>query len=265
MKDRRFLRVTGWVMMSLGGLLLAFLAYQLVVTNVLTARSQQAAQSELAQHVQDAAAQVEVADALSLPSELPGEDNPSFPQSSTTVPAPVSTSPTSVTAPVTTASVEAVHYVEPTPDKGTAFGRIEIPVIDVDKVIFEGVDLGTLKSGPGHMPWTPLPGQPGNAVISGHRTTHGAPFFNLDAVSVGDEIIVETALGRHVYEVRRVFIVNPTDLWVTDPKRGAWLTLTTCNPRYSARERLIVQAELVEGPNLLYVEATKDLSSAGAS
>ena len=240
-------------MMSLGGLLLAFLAYQLVVTNALTARSQQSAQSELTQYIQAAAAQVEVADTLPLPPEPPDEDDPTLPQSSTS---------TSTTLP---ASVDAVHYVEPTPDEGTAFGTIEIPVIELDKVIFEGVDRSTLKKGPGHMPWTPLPGQPGNAVISGHRTTYGAPFFNLDAVSVGDEIIVETALGRHVYEVREILIVKPTDVWVTDPKRGAWLTLTTCNPRYSARERLIVQAELVEGPNLLYAEAEKDLGSVGAS
>jgi len=240
-------------MMSLGGLLLAFLAYQLVVTNALTARSQQSAQSELTQYIQAAAAQVEVADTLPLPPEPPDEDDPTLPRSSTS---------TSTTLP---ASVDAVHYVEPTPDEGTAFGTIEIPVIELDKVIFEGVDRSTLKKGPGHMPWTPLPGQPGNAVISGHRTTYGAPFFNLDAVSVGDEIIVETALGRHVYEVREILIVKPTDVWVTDPKRGAWLTLTTCNPRYSARERLIVQAELVEGPNLLYAEAEKDLGSVGAS
>jgi sortase A len=124
-------------------------------------------------------------------------------------------------------------------------------------MIFEGVDRATLKKGPGHMPWTPLPGQPGNAVLSGHRTTYGAPFFHLEALEPGDEIIIETALGTSVYEVRKVFIVAPTDVWVTEPMPGAWLTLTTCNPKYSARERLIIQAELVEGPNFAYVEAQK--------
>lgn len=253
MKVRRSLRVAGWVMMSLGGLILAFLAYQLVGTNVLTSRSQQSAQTELAQHLQVASNQVEVADTIPLPPDPPDNDDPTLPQSTTPTTAPLA------------GPVEAVHYLEPTPDEGTAFGSLQIPSIDVDKVIFEGVDRATLKKGPGHMPWTPLPGQPGNAVISGHRTTYGAPFFHLDAVSTGDEIIVETALGRHVYEVRKILIVKPTDVWVTDPKRGAWLTLTTCNPRYSARERLIIQAELVEGPNLVYAEAEKDLSVAGAS
>jgi len=239
-------------MMSLGGLLLAFLAYQLVVTNVWTARSQQAAETELAERFQ-AAAQGEVVETIPLLPQQPVEDDPTLPQNPASTPA-AQPKPVSV-----------VRYVEPTPEEGAAFGRIEIPVIDLDKVIFEGVDRATLKKGPGHMPWTPLPGQPGNAVISGHRTTYGAPFFNLDEVSIGDEIIVETTLGRHVYEVREILIVKPTDVWVTDPKRGAWLTLTTCTPRYSAKERLIVQAELIEGPNLPYAEASKDLGTAGVS
>jgi len=257
MKVRRSLRVAGWVMMSVGGLLLAFLAYQLVVTNVWTARSQQAAETELAERFQTSAVQVEVAETIPLLPESPGEDDPTLPRNPTP---PQNPAPTSSTQPV-----GAVRYLEPTPEEGVAFGRMEIPVIDLDWVIFEGVDRTTLKKGPGHMPWTPLPGQPGNAVISGHRTTYGAPFFKLDEVSIGDEIIVETVLGRHVYEVRKILIVKPTDVWVTDPKRGAWLTLTTCTPRYSARDRLIIQAELVDGPNLLYAEAAKDLAAAGAS
>ncbi len=107
-----------------------------------------------------------------------------------------------------------------------------------------------LRNGAGHMPTTPLPGQPGNSVISGHRTTYGAPFHNLDVLEVGDRIEVETALGVHVYEVRvEPFIVKPTELWVAGPRAGAWLTLTTCHPKFSAAERLIIQAELVEGPN----------------
>ena len=56
--------------------------------------------------------------------------------------------------------------------------------------------------------------------------------------------------------MREQFIVSPTDVWVTNPRRGAWLTLTTCNPKHSARERLITVAELTEGPNLAYVQAS---------
>jgi sortase A len=104
------------------------------------------------------------------------------------------------------------------------------------------------------MPGTPLPGQPGNAVISGHRTTYGRPFFDFDLLEPGDRIEVETSIGIHVYEVRESLIVAPTDVWVTDDKAGGWLTLTTCNPKFSARERLIISAEMIDGPNLAYIE-----------
>ena len=86
-------------------------------------------------------------------------------------------------------------------------------------------------------------------MISGHRTTYGAPFQELDTLGVGDRIEVDTALGTHVYEVRESLVVRPTEVWVTEPRPGAWLTLTTCNPKFSARQRLVVFAELVEGPN----------------
>jgi sortase A len=99
------------------------------------------------------------------------------------------------------------------------------------------------------MPSTPLPGQPGNSVISGHRTTYGAPFHEFDELVPGDTIEVETGLGVHIYEVRETKIVRPTEIWVTEPREGAWLTLTTCHPKFSSRQRLVVFAELVAGPN----------------
>ena len=120
----------------------------------------------------------------------------------------------------------------------------------------EGVRRRDLKTGAGHMPGTPLPGQPGNAVISGHRTTYGAPFGEFDQIVEGDRIEVDTALGTHVYEVRETLIVKATAVWVTEPRPGAWLTLTTCNPKFSARERLVVFAELVEGPNAAVILAS---------
>jgi len=149
------------------------------------------------------------------------------------------------------------------PDRGTAFGNLRIPSLDSLKDgwnVVEGVKFRQLRKGAGHMPWTPLPGQIGNSVISGHRTTNGAPFRDLDQLEPGDRIEVETAIGVHVYEVRKVQIVKPTALWVTatdGPKRaglegggeGSWLTLTTCHPKLSARQRLIVFAQLVDGPN----------------
>jgi len=241
---RRALKATGWTMIGLGVLILAFLGYQLFVTNILTARSQDLAQDEVEQHYVAAQEEIEVVDTLPPPQvdvdvtavEPPEEEPP-----------------------------PAVHYGEPKPDDGLAFGRIAIPAIEAEHVLFEGVDRATLKKGPGHMPWTPLPGQPGNAVVSGHRTTYGAPFFDLDRLTPGDEIIVETALGSHTYMVRELLVVAPTAVEVTDPRRGAWLTLTTCNPKFSARERLIISAELIDGPNLAYASAEKEYVPAGAS
>jgi sortase A len=150
------------------------------------------------------------------------------------------------------------YHPEEQPVENTAFARLIVPKVGLDVVVFEGVTRETLAQGPGHMPGTPLPGQPGNAVISGHRTTHGRPFFDFDLLQPGDRIEVETSIGTNVYEVRESLIVAPTDVWVTDDKAGGWLTLTTCNPKFSARERLIISAEMVEGPNLAYIQDLED-------
>jgi len=149
-------------------------------------------------------------------------------------------------------------HPEEAPEENTEFARIVVPKLRLDAVVFEGVTGETLAQGPGHMPATPLPGQPGNAVISGHRTTHGRPFYDFDLLEPGDRIEVETSIGTHVYVVRESLIVAPTDIWVTDDRAGGWLTLTTCHPKFSARERLIISAEMVEGPNLDYIEDLKE-------
>jgi sortase A len=150
-------------------------------------------------------------------------------------------------------------HSEDSPGEGAEFGVMRVPRIGLEVVVFSGVTPETLKKGPGNMPGTVLPGQPGNAVISGHRTTYGRPFFDVDQLQPGDRIEIETAIGTHVYELREEpFIVAPTDVWVADSREGAWLTLTTCNPKFSARERLIVTAELVSGPNFEYVKALEE-------
>jgi sortase A len=122
------------------------------------------------------------------------------------------------------------------------------------KVIVEGVSRDDLRKGPGHLPETVLPGQLGNFVVSGHRTTYGAPFNRLDELRPGDAIILETKTTYYTYRETKEQIVKPTDVWVTEPVPGQpgasptkkLLTFTTCNPKYSARQRLIIFAELVE-------------------
>jgi sortase A len=130
------------------------------------------------------------------------------------------------------------------PPEGTAVAHMKIPKIGVDAYVVEGVTEEALKEGPGHYPGTPLPGEPGNAAIAGHRTTYGAPFFNLDKLSPGDQILITTKAGPFLYVVDHTQVVKPTDVAVVGPTTDNRLTLTTCNPRYSATSRLIVVAKL---------------------
>ncbi len=222
---RRQIRIAGWTMVWTGMFMLGFAGYQLFITDLFTARSQDEARAAL--NIAFAAPEPEAV-RVTVPAELAEEID---------IPAGV---------------IE--HFEEEPGIPGEPFAAIRIPEIGVDQVVIEGVGREDLEMGPGHMPWTPLPGQPGNAVISGHRVTYGRPFFDLDQLAPGDSIEVETAIGIHVYTVRETRIVAPTDVWVAGSRRGAWLTLTTCHPRFSAAQRLVVFAELTEGPNLSYVE-----------
>ena len=152
------------------------------------------------------------------------------------------------------------------PEDGAAVARIEIPALDVDKVVVRGTQVADLRTGPGLYRSTALPGNSGNAAIAGHRTTYGAPFNRIDELSPGDEIAVTTIQGRFTYRVLdpeaafgdhgddiAVFgdghvIVRPDDTWVLDDFGDNRLTLTACNPKYSARQRIIVAAELISAP-----------------
>ena len=131
-------------------------------------------------------------------------------------------------------------------EEGDSLTRLRIPDIDVDVVVVEGTSASALKAGAGHYPATPLPGEEGNVAIAGHRTTYGKPFANLDHLAVGNEIVLETPLGRSVYRVTRApFVVANNDFTVISQTPGRTLTLTTCHPKGSARQRLVVKAEML--------------------
>jgi sortase A len=134
------------------------------------------------------------------------------------------------------------------PAVGDPVGVLVIPRIDLDQVVVEGVQAAQLAVGPGHYPGTALPGQAGNAGIAGHRTTHGAPFYSLDRVRPGDPIVVTTVQGRFTYRVVRTLVVSPDDGAVLGPTASPQLTLTTCTPKYSAAQRLVVVADLESPP-----------------
>jgi len=131
----------------------------------------------------------------------------------------------------------------PTPE-GEAVAVIKIPRLGLEKAVVEGVGVDDLKKGPGHYPGTPLPGQPGNAAIAGHRTTYGAPFFRMDELKPNDPIFVTTRQGKFRYEVSEVRAIKPTDIEVIKNTPDNRLTLTTCHPRFSASQRLITIATL---------------------
>jgi sortase A len=140
------------------------------------------------------------------------------------------------------------------PAVGEGFAELHIPRLGAGyaPVIVEGVGEAQLQEGPGHYPGTAMPGEIGNFVVSGHRTTYGKPFNELDELQPGDPVVVEISDRYYVYRMTRSEVVAPTRLDVTYPvpeqageaPTSALMTMTTCNPKYSATTRLIVFAKL---------------------
>jgi sortase A len=138
-------------------------------------------------------------------------------------------------------------YLDRTLGEGDSLTQLTIPEIDVDVVVVEGTTMSALRAGAGHFPFTPLPCEVGNVAIAGHRTTYGRPFHNIDLLKVGSEITLRTPIGSCTYAVNQApFVVRPTQNEVLDnTPEEATLTLTTCHPKGSSRQRLIVKATLV--------------------
>ncbi|HKY67046.1 MAG TPA: class E sortase [Acidimicrobiales bacterium] len=213
MRLARVLGAIGRVCITAGVLILLFVGYQLWGTGIREAQAQNSLESEFEQRIG-------------------GVDDDTT--ATTVEAAPPAESPTT-----------EVEPPPPPPTEGDAVARLRIPRIDVDKIVVEGVQVDDLKRGPGHYPDSPLPGQPGNAAIAGHRTTYGAPFNRIDELEQGDEILVTTVQGSFRYEVQRQLIVGPDQVEVLDDFGDSRLTLTACHPKYSARQRIVVVASLV--------------------
>ncbi len=138
-------------------------------------------------------------------------------------------------------------YKERKIETGDSLTRIKIPALDLDTVVVEGITPSALRAGAGHYPQTPLPCEGGNVSIAGHRTTFGRPFGNVDQLKPGDTIELTTPIGGCVYQVSRdPFVVAPSDLSVIEPTGERSLTLTTCHPKGSAAQRLIIRATWVK-------------------
>jgi sortase A len=201
---RRGVREVGLGLITLGVIVLLFVAYELLGTNLAEAHSQSNLKRSFAS---------------SLSSSKSGSDAP--------------------------AVGSGAGLVSSDLPPGGAIDHLVIPKIGVDKYVVQGIGEEDLRKGPGHYPETVMPGQLGNAAIAGHRTTYGAPFFDLNQLKTGDDIfLTDTQNRRWDYKVTRSFVVAPTDVSVLNPTPFAQLTLTTCNPRFSATNRLIVTAQL---------------------
>ncbi|MEV0625853.1 class E sortase [Nonomuraea wenchangensis] len=141
-------------------------------------------------------------------------------------------------------------------DLGRAVALLSIPMLGPGYryAIVEGVGADQLRKGPGHYPGSALPGQVGNFVVSGHRTTYAAPFNRLDELERGDEIVVDAREARYTYRVTSQDVVEPDEVDVLAPVPGkpdirpirAYITLSTCHPEFSAAQRLIVYGVLKE-------------------
>jgi len=242
---RTLSRGIGQTLITLGLVALLFVAYELWVTDALAAREQQ----QLAEQIQEEWADAPVVEA---------------PRTTEPEPAPADPAPQPEPAP-------------PAIDVGIGdpFAVLHIPGLSADyaRVIVEGVSQVELQQGPGHYIDTAMPGEPGNFAVAGHRVGHGAPFLDLDRLLPGDPIVVETETHWFVYRVlgdpatgsftgdpsgipgRQ--IVRPSDVQVISPTPGgppdgpagdAYMTLTTCHPKYSAQQRLIIHARLDGAP-----------------
>ncbi|MDQ4038977.1 MAG: class E sortase [Actinomycetota bacterium] len=164
---------------------------------------------------------------------------------------------------------------------GDGFAFIRIPVLGADyvRVVVEGTTADALRQGPGHYVDSAMPGELGNFSLAGHRTGKGSPFIDLDVLKPGDAVVIETVDTYFTYRVLGdpatgdydadpsgipgMEIVAPQDVEVIFPIPGAddasvdptaaYLTLTTCHPKFSNEQRLIIHAVL-EGPGLSKVD-----------
>lgn len=227
----RVLGVIGRVLIGAGIVLLLFVAYLIWGTSLQQAHTQNVLRNTLVHKAQSKV----VANALSQAATL--DKLPTGPP---------------VVAPTTAA-----------PPEGSPVGEIRIPVIGIDQVIVAGTQTQDLRQGPGHYAGTPLPGQAGNVGVAGHRTTYGHPFYNLNEVKAGDPIVLTTVQGVFVYDATTSDVVSPSDGSILADTPGAWVTLTTCNPRFSASSRLVVKAKLVHSE--LFANAPAPKPTPGAT
>lgn len=151
-------------------------------------------------------------------------------------------------------------------ESGEPFARMYVPAWGKEYVrpIYQGTNLAVLDKGIGHYTNTSLPGEQGNFAVAAHRTTVGANFYSINELQPGDKIYVETNDTLYEYVFVNHVIIKPTEISVLNPVPYGFnadiipaesikplhiLTMTSCNPRYSDRERIVAYSVLVNSYN----------------
>lgn len=140
---------------------------------------------------------------------------------------------------------------------GEPFGVMYIPRFGDDWrfPIIEGTEHDLLDRGVTHESYTSLPGEKGNFGVAGHRVTYGKPFYDIDELKAGDQIIVETVEGWAVYSVtsHKIVEANQTEVYadvapdeMAKDSNGSWITMVACHPEWSNKQRYVVFGRLVE-------------------
>ncbi len=138
------------------------------------------------------------------------------------------------------------NHPAPPPGDTPKENVLVIPKILLQQTIFEGQKpYPALNKGVWRFPKGGAPDMGGNTVLSGHRFTYGGPagFYHLDKVAVGDEVILYWKQQKYRYQVEQVKIVPPTATEVLAATGESLLTLYTCTPLVTAKNRLVIQAK----------------------
>jgi sortase A len=211
-----FVGVLGESLITAGVLVLMFIGWQQWFNNIVVSGDTSSQASKLSQELEEKA---------------------------TASPAPAPTSSTGAVEPAVTPAASGTEQ----------FGVLYVPRwgADYQVPIAEGTTTaGTLDKGDaGHYDSTQMPGAVGNFAIAGHRTTHGAPFGSIASLRVGDHIYVKTSAGYYTYTFRNLEYVKPTQVQVLQQvpdaptvaagSKDRLITMTSCNPKYSAAERIV--------------------------
>lgn len=226
----------GIVITAIGVICCSFVAYQLAITDLASARSQ-----ELLRHQAQERFTVERAVAESSGSEGSAGDSlaafgvgPEAEQDSSAAGGQATAEP-----------VDEVERSIERPESGAAIALLRIPKAEVDQVIVEGTGHQQTATGPGHFRGSPLPGRAGNVIVIGRRTTHGAPFEHLGRLKRGDSIELTTGRGTFAYRVDGLQVIRPGQADVLSQDGSNRLTLVTADQPFDAEGRLVVTARPV--------------------